>query len=133
MFLEVYEDALGGFGTEIYGVLCVLGDALEGLEHQVELTDICKVMFAACRAWYIVIFDEVHHLFLRPSVYRALKFNAILLAEVFNDLICAETFMTFPYSPSAGQRSFPDVRMQPMSAGSSELHSQHLHCMGIPE
>ena len=25
--------------------------------------------------------------------YRALKFNAILLAEVFDDLICAETLM----------------------------------------
>ena len=52
-------------------------------------------MFAACRAWYIVIFDEVHHLFLRPSVYRALKFNTVLLAEIFDDLICTETFVTF--------------------------------------
>ena len=52
-------------------------------------------MFAACRAWYIVIFNEVHHFFLRPSIYRALQFNSVLLAEILNDLVCAETLMTF--------------------------------------
>ena len=48
--LEVYEDTLCGFGTEIYRVLRILGNTLEGLEHQVELTDIGEVMLAAGRA-----------------------------------------------------------------------------------
>ena len=36
--LEVYEDALCGLRAQIQLVLCVLGNALEGLEHQIELT-----------------------------------------------------------------------------------------------
>ena len=40
-----------------------------------------------------MLFDEILHLFLRPSVYRALKLNAVLLAVVLDDLVCAETLM----------------------------------------
>ena len=47
--LEVDEDALGGFGPEIDLALGVLGHALEGLEHQVELTDLGEI--ARCRSW----------------------------------------------------------------------------------
>ena len=45
--LEVYEDALCGFRTQINLVLRILGDALEGLEHQIELTDVGTVVLAA--------------------------------------------------------------------------------------
>ena len=47
--LEVYENTLRGFGTQIYRILCILRNTLEGLEHQVELTDFGKVVFAAGR------------------------------------------------------------------------------------
>ena len=42
--LEVYEDALCGLRTQIQLVLRVLGNALEGLEHQIELADIRKAV-----------------------------------------------------------------------------------------
>ena len=44
--LEVDKDALGGFGAEVDGVFCVLGNTLEGLEHQVELADVGPVVLA---------------------------------------------------------------------------------------
>ena len=37
---EVYENTLCSLGTQIQFALAILGDALECLEHQVELTDI---------------------------------------------------------------------------------------------
>ena len=45
--LEVDKDALCSLRTEVDSVLCILGDTLEGLEHQVELTDVGEVMAAA--------------------------------------------------------------------------------------
>ena len=55
---EVDENALRSFGTEINGVLCVLGHALEGLEHQVKLTDIGEVVLAAGGAGDVVLLDD---------------------------------------------------------------------------
>ena len=46
---EVHKDALRRLRAEIHGVLRVLRDALERLEHQVELTDIREVVLAARR------------------------------------------------------------------------------------
>ena len=60
--LEVDEDALCRLRTQVHGVLRVLGDALEGLEHQVELTDVGPVVLAAGGAGDVVLLDEVLHL-----------------------------------------------------------------------
>ena len=51
---EVGEDALRGLGAEIDGILGLLSDALEGLEHEVELPDIGKIVFTAGGAGDIV-------------------------------------------------------------------------------
>ena len=93
--LEVYENTLCGFGTQIYRILCILRNTLEGLEHQVELTDLGKVMLAAGRAGNLIIFDKLHHLFLTPAVYRASQINIVLLRIIFDDLICTETLVAF--------------------------------------
>ena len=42
-----------------------------------------------------MLFDEIHHLFLGPGVYAALNGNSMLLAEIFNKFISAETLMAF--------------------------------------
>ena len=92
---EVYEDTLCSLRTKIYGVLRILCNTLEGFEHQVELTDIGKVMFSAGRTRNLMLLDEVLHLFLGPCVYAAaFNFNSLFLTEVFNQLICTETLMT---------------------------------------
>ena len=56
---EVDEDALRGLGAQVDFALGVLGDALEGLEHQVELADIGKVRAAAFGAGDAVLLDVV--------------------------------------------------------------------------
>jgi len=66
--LEVDEDALGSLRAEIDHVLRVLGDALEGLEHQVELTDVGPVGLAAGRAGDVVLADKILHLLMTPAV-----------------------------------------------------------------
>jgi len=91
---EVYEDTLCSLRTKIYGVLRILCNTLEGFEHQVELTDIGKVMFSAGRTRNLMLLDEVLHLFLGPCVYTAaFDFNAFFLAEVFDQLVCTETLV----------------------------------------
>src|SRR5699024_6738523 len=60
--VEVHEDALGGLGAKVDGVLRVLGDALEGLEHQVKLADGGKVVLAAGGAGDLMLLDEGGHL-----------------------------------------------------------------------
>ena len=91
--LEVDEDTLGSLGTQIHGVLGVLGDTLEGLEHQVKLTDVCKVMFAAAWAGNLMLFDKFHHLFLRPGIYASFNLDPMLCTVVLDQLICTETLM----------------------------------------
>ncbi len=76
--LEVYENTLCSLRTEIDSVLGILGNTLEGLEHQVELTDICEVVLAAGRAGNLVLVDEVLHLFLGPGITLRLMLNMIL-------------------------------------------------------
>ena len=94
--LEVYKNALGRFGTQIYGALGVLRHALEGLEHQVELTDIRKIVLAAGRAGNIMLLNEVHHLFLAPAVHGPAQVNAVFRGKIFNHLIRPEALMAFP-------------------------------------
>ena len=91
---EVYEDTLCGFGTQINHVFRILCYALEGLEHQVKLTDICEVMRAAGRACNLIIVYEFLHFFICPAVYN--HFGHIMGCHVvFNQLIGAETLLTF--------------------------------------
>ena len=65
--LEVDKDALRRLRTEIDLVLRVLGDPLEGLEHQVELADVGEVGAAAVRAGDPVLSDIVRHLLVGPA------------------------------------------------------------------
>ena len=60
--LEVDENALCGLGAQIHLGGRVLGHALMGLEHEVELADIGKVALAAARAGDLLRADEGDHL-----------------------------------------------------------------------
>ena len=46
-FLKFTKIPCAVSGRKIYSVLRILGNTLEGLEHQVELTDVCEIVFAA--------------------------------------------------------------------------------------
>ena len=65
---KVDKDTLGGLRTQIQFALSVLGDTLEGLEHQVKFADIGKVGGTAVRAFDALFFDEIHHLLVAPAV-----------------------------------------------------------------
>ena len=67
--LEVYKNTLCCFRTEIYGILRILGNTLEGLEHQVKLSDIGEIVLATARAGDLVLFNEILHLLLCPAIY----------------------------------------------------------------
>ena len=55
---EVDEDALGGLGAQVDLGAAVLGDALVGLEHEVELADVGEGRLAAAGAGHAVVPDE---------------------------------------------------------------------------
>ena len=65
--LEVDKDALRRLGPQEELALAVLGHALEGLEHQVELADVGKVALAAHRAHDVVLADVGEHLLVAPA------------------------------------------------------------------
>ena len=92
--LEVYKDTLRSLRTEVYGILRILGNTLEGLEHQVELTDIGEIMLSAGRTADIVLIHISLHFFRGPCVYRALDLNAVLSHIVLDELIGTETLLT---------------------------------------
>ena len=92
--LEVYKDTLGGLRAEIHSILRVLRHALEGLEHQVKLTDIGKIMLAAGGAGDVVLVDVGLHLLLAPGVYGTLDLDAVLLVVILDQLVGAETLLT---------------------------------------
>lgn len=87
--LEVDEDALRRFGAEIYGGSGVLRDALEGLEHEVELSDGGEVACAADGALDALFADVVLHLLVRPACDGALL--ALLFHEVLDEVVRAVT------------------------------------------
>ena len=58
---EVYEHALCCFRTQIDCVLGIFQNTLEGLEHQVELSDVGKVMRTAVRTGNVVFSDVINH------------------------------------------------------------------------
>jgi len=92
--LEVYKNTLSSLWTKVYSILSILGYTLECLEHQVELTDICKVVSTTAWAADMLVFDVLLHLFLGPAVYRTFDLNAMLIVIIFDQLVSAETFFT---------------------------------------
>ena len=90
---KVGEDALRRLGTQIHGVLGILGDALERLEHQVELSDVGEVVFAAGGAGDALVLDEILHLLLGEGVDGLGQLHAVLAAPVLDELIGAEALL----------------------------------------
>ena len=82
--LEVDENALRGLRTEIDLVLGIFGNALIGLEHQVELADIGKIVAAAVGARDLVLIDIGLHLLVGPA-------GRVFAGRVLDQLIRAVT------------------------------------------
>ena len=90
---KVHEDALGRLGPQVHRVLRVLGDALEGLEHQVELPDVREVVLAAGGAGDVVCLDELLHLRLREGVQGLFQGHAALVGPVLDELVGTEPLL----------------------------------------
>ena len=82
--LEVDKDALRGLRAQVDLVLGVLGHALIGLEHQVELADVGEVVAAAVRARDLVLVDIGLHLLVGPA-------GRVDAGRVLNQLVRAVT------------------------------------------
>ena len=93
---EVGEDALRRLRPQIHRVLGVLGDALEGLEHQVELPDVGEIVLAAGGAGDVVFLDEVLHLLLGEGVDGLGQLHAVLAAPILNELVRPEPLLALP-------------------------------------
>ena len=91
--LEVHKDALGGLGAEVHGVLRVLGDPLEGLEHQVKLADVRPVVAAAGGAGDVVLLHKFLHLRLAQGVHGLAQVKVVLLAPVLDDFVRPEALL----------------------------------------
>ena len=102
---EVHKDALRRLRAKIHGVLRVLRDALERLEHQVELTDIREVVLAARRAADVLLVDEALHLGLREGVDGLRQLLAGLGAVVLDELVCTEALMALAAVPAGIQKT----------------------------
>ncbi|MPM89197.1 hypothetical protein SDC9_136305 [bioreactor metagenome] len=79
--LEVDEDALSRFGSEVHRLGGLVGHSDKGLEHQVKLANIGKVGAAAVGAHNVVLADVRRHLFKAHAVGVA--------ARIFNQLVGA--------------------------------------------
>jgi len=90
---KVHENALCGLRTEIHGVFRILGDALEGFEHKVELTDVGEVVLAAGGAGYVFLLHICLQLRLRERVDGLGQLNAVFVGPVFDQLVGAEAFL----------------------------------------
>ena len=93
---EVGEDALRRLRPQIHGVLGVLGDALEGFEHQVELPDVGEIVLAAGGAGDVVLLDEVLHLLLGEGIDGLGQLHAVLAAPILNELVRPEPLLALP-------------------------------------
>ena len=90
---EVGKNALSGLRPEVDGIFSVLGDPLEGLEHQVELADIGKVVLAAGGAGDVMLLHELLHLRLGEGVDGLGQVHALLVAVVLNELVRPEALV----------------------------------------
>ncbi len=84
--VEVYKDALSCLRTEIHRVLGILGDALKGLEHQVELADTGEIGLAAFRAGNVVLGDVLFEFFIAPAVDDDLR-HTVGCMIIFNEFV----------------------------------------------
>ena len=82
---EIDEYALRRLGAEIQRADAVLGDALKGLEHQVELTNAREVRLAADGALDLVLLDIRLHFGVRPR--GDIHLDAVLLIVVLDEVI----------------------------------------------
>ena len=89
---EVDEDALRRLRTEINGADGVFGNALEGLEHEVEFSYAGKIALAANRAWDLVFGDIAFHLFVAPA--GDILFDTLLFHIVFDEIVGAVAGLT---------------------------------------
>ena len=64
---KVHKNALCRLRAQIDLVLAVLGNTLEGLEHQVKLANVRKIVGAAVGAGNILFLNIVAHLFVGPA------------------------------------------------------------------
>ena len=85
--LEVDEDALRRLGAQIDLRLAVLGHALKGLEHHIELADGRELAFAAARAGHAVAGDVFVQRVVAHSV--DLHLDAVLLVPVLDERVGA--------------------------------------------
>ena len=85
---EVDEDALRGLRAQIDLVARILGHALMGLEHHVELADAGEIVLAAGRTGNLLLLDEAFELLVRPAV--RLDLLTVGLRPVLDQLIRAE-------------------------------------------
>ena len=92
---KVYKNSLCCLRAKIYGVFRIFGYTLEGLEHQIELTDLGKIVFSTSRTWYGMLFDKAFHLFLVPSVHGTIQFYIVFFCKCFDQLIGTKSLMTF--------------------------------------
>ena len=90
---EVGEDALRRLRPQVHGVLGILGDALERLEHQVELPDVGEVVLTAGGAGDVLVLDEVLHLLLGEGIDGLGQLHAVLAAPVLDELVGAEALL----------------------------------------
>ena len=90
---EVGEDALRRLRPQVHGVLGILGDALERLEHQVELPDVGEVVLTAGGAGDVVVLDEVLHLLLGEGIDGLGQLHAVLAAPVLDELVGAKALL----------------------------------------
>ncbi len=90
--LEVHENALCCLGTQINRIGRIFRDALERLEHQIELTDIGPVKTAAGRAGNLELVDEAHHFVIAPAVDTAVERHIMCLRVVLDQIVSAKTF-----------------------------------------
>ena len=74
---KVDKDALGSLRPEVEGAFAVLGGALEGLEHEVELADGGKVLLAAVGAFDVMLRHKGFH----PVKFPALGGGAGLVLD----------------------------------------------------
>ena len=87
--VEVDEDALCSFGTEVDRARAFLGNTDKGLEHQVELTDRGEVAASAIGAGDLVLLDVCHHFVVRPAC--GVIIQIVLECVVLDELIRAVT------------------------------------------
>ena len=90
---KIHEYALSSFRSQENLRLGILGNALERLEHQIELPDSREIALAAFRAFYPLLFYEGLQLFIGPAVYGDIV-HPVFLEPAFDELVGSESGLT---------------------------------------